>query len=123
MAAMNGRQVHLKRIFRASVNGWNAADFHTSCDTLYDTFLLAPTTDKVVFGGFTDCTWSSPNFGHYINCVTMKSFLCQLKPNITKFEQLQDKEKNTICCGKNYGHSFGAGYDLYISSKANATDS
>ena len=52
----------------------------------------------------------------------MKSFLCQLSPAVSKFEQLQGKPDQTIICNSGYGPIFGGGHDLVISSSANTNE-
>lgn len=50
-----------QKIFTASVDGWNAYDFHSKCDNVGPTLTIVKSTasGNYVFGGFTAVDWVS----------------------------------------------------------------
>lgn len=55
----------LKLLFRASENGFKAANFHAACDNKSHTFTLVETEFNKVLGGYTPLTWNEcKGYGH-----------------------------------------------------------
>ncbi len=55
----------IARIYRASIDGWNVADFHKFCDSRGKTITFIKSTKGFVSGGFTSLSWTSS--GDYKN--------------------------------------------------------
>ncbi len=47
-----------KLLYRASVDGFRAADFHRKCDNNANALTIIKTTENYIFGGYTKATWN-----------------------------------------------------------------
>ena len=54
-----GTQVKLQLLYRASRDGWQCQDFHSSCDNMGATVTGIKCTGGFVFGGHADAPWHS----------------------------------------------------------------
>jgi len=106
-------------IYRASVDGFSAADFHRKCDSIPNTFILIKTTKSFVFGGFTTKTWNSESAetdedAFLISLVNYKNDPVRLKS--TMYSEVYNFESN-------YGPIFGSqqknSADIWIVDKPN----
>jgi len=101
-------------LFVASVDGDAASKFHSLCDDQGATLVVVETTSGVIFGGYTDMSWS-PNQGQsYVESTTV--FLFQVRPAMIKFGI--EHTQYAIFQDATGGPSFGRGHDLDISSGA-----
>ena len=113
----NGRQ-ELKLLYRASRDGFGAADFHSKCDDQPNTVTFIKTTLGYIFGGYTQISWHSK----YDFFKDSNAFLFSL---VNKFkrpffcEVLQPEY--AICCNSSYGPSFGGGNDIHICDHSNTS--
>lgn len=98
-------------LFVASLDGDAASDFHSLCDDKGATLVVVETVSGVIFGGYADLSWSSENT--FPKSTT--SFLFQLRPDMISFGVV-NPPRDTVFSRSNYGPTFGAGHDLYISS-------
>ena len=105
--------VKLTRLYRATVNGFQAAQFHALCNDKGPTLSLIRTTAGHIFGGFTTISWDSSN--GYKN--DTHSFLFSVDKQI-KFP-IVNSFGNAINCTSSYGPTFGSGCDLYVSDNSN----
>ena len=55
-------------LYRASRDGWSAADFHMRCDGRKRCLLVVRTEDKFLFGGYTDVPWPQVRFALTFCC-------------------------------------------------------
>jgi hypothetical protein len=107
-----------KLLYRASVDGFQAADFHRKCDNQKNTLtIIMSLQNKNVFGGYANVAWDStsgykPDDGSFIFSFKDKTFL---KLNCIN-------KTNSITCKKHYGATFGA-FDIFISDQSNCNDS
>ena len=44
-------------LYRATRDGFDAADFHVKCDGKSKTLVIVKAASGNVFGGYTECTW------------------------------------------------------------------
>jgi hypothetical protein len=113
--------VKWKLLYRASVDGFTAYDFHSKCDTHSNTLTIIKTTDNYVFGGYTRALWADDY--HYNQCRYKDdddSFIFSLVNNLGKPEIFGIKDNTyAICASYNYGPTFGNGHDIYISDSSN----
>jgi hypothetical protein len=56
---------NLKLIYRASEHGFAIKNFHLNCDNQPNTFIIIKTTNRNVFGGFTEQDWSGRGLGKW----------------------------------------------------------
>jgi len=106
-------------IYRATQDGFDAAQFHSKCDHKSTTFIVIKSTSGYVFGGYTQQDWS----GNYINKMDANAFLFSFinkenKPCVIKCHQ----PANAICCYAAFGPRFGEGADLYICNNSNVSN-
>ena len=113
--------VKWKLLYRASVDGFTANDFHRKCDTHSDTLTIIITNDNYVFGGYTRALWADDY--HYNQCRYKdddNSFIFSLINDLGKPEIFSIKDNTyAICASNNYGPTFGNGHDIYISDSSN----
>ena len=103
----------MKRLYRATVNGFSAAKFHALCDNKGPTLTLIRTIAGHIFGGFTTISWDSS--ASYKN--DTHSFLFSVDKQI-KFPIVKNYE-SAIYCSSVYGPIFGIGNDLRVSDDSN----
>jgi hypothetical protein len=104
-------------LYRGSVDGFGAADFHRKCDGKSNTLTIVKSDNGNIFGGYTNVAWESKG-----GCQTgTSSFLFSLKNQTNsglKFNCF--KTEYSINCSSSYGPTFGGGHDLRISNNSNA---
>ncbi|KAL0221541.1 hypothetical protein RCL1_001395 [Eukaryota sp. TZLM3-RCL] len=116
--------VNLNLLFRASLHGFRAMDFHHHCDDHPNVLVVIHSTDNHVFGGFSPAAWggaqgykSSP--GSFLFCFIPSS----THPSGLELIQLQGKgitgtcETYGILQDTELGPAFGVS-DLYICDNA-----
>jgi hypothetical protein len=111
-------------LWRGSLDGFTAKEFHRRCDGRANTLTLILDTDGNVFGGFTPVEWESSG-GKYKGDDSLRSFLFTLRnphgvPPRT-FALKAEKKQNAIYCNSAYGPRFGggSGADIYVSDNCN----
>ncbi|XP_068760882.1 uncharacterized protein [Montipora capricornis] len=104
-------------IYRASRDGWAAANFHKCCDRKGPTVIVGKNGNNI-FGGYTEVQWESLSIGIYKK--DPNSFLFSLvNPsglNFTKMSLIPEKMNHAIYCSSSHGPIFGAGHDLRITN-------
>jgi len=120
---MIGKDFETKLIYKASRDGWDAADFHRCCDNNGPTISICKSESGTVFGGFTETLWASTNL--YGADPKKTSFIYILNKNRIKMEKLpltgkhNDKavvHNNDNCCVFGYGYDIGIKSETDISS-------
>ena len=97
-------------LFRTSVDGDNAATFHTKCDGKGANITFIKTTEGKRIGGFTKVGWtSSGSYKEDPNAFIFSLDACQ------KFVQYRNFN-TAIYDNSSYGPCFGGGYDIGIYS-------
>jgi len=107
-------------LYRASVDGFGASDFHRKCDNHPNTLTIIKTTNNYIFGGFTSQTWNGSNYKSYVD-----EFLFSYKNpyNIPCKINGTPNSQKAIYCNPSYGPTFGGGNDIHISSNSNTNSS
>ena len=109
-----------KLIYRASVHGFLADDFHGKCDESTKTLTLIRTTQSYVFGGYTEAAWSQK--GGYVN--DPNAFIFSLVNKENKPIHIPcSQPPNAIYCNSIYGPTFGGGHDIHICDKSDSNSS
>jgi hypothetical protein len=57
------RRDQLKLLYRGSLHGFTATDFHAKCDNIAKTLTVIKTESGDIFGGYTEATWNAPSDG------------------------------------------------------------
>ena len=104
-------------LYRASLDGFEAAKFHKKCDNQSNTLTVIKSENGFVFGGFTPSPWDSSSRYKKQN----NSFLFSLINESKKPEKIMINSyyEKAIYCSASYGPTFGGGHDIYISDKSN----
>jgi hypothetical protein len=102
-------------IYRASQDGFEAAKFHSKCDSKPNTLIIIKSTNDNVFGGYTEQTWN--HTGNYK--ADPNSFLFSLINKLNKPIKMKWSRNNGIFCNSSYGPTFGGGHDLLIANNSN----
>ena len=114
------REQKLKLLYRATVDGFSATNFHSKCDGQSNTLTIIKSTNGNVFGGFTTKPWSQN--GVWINDPDAFIFsLINSKKTPMKF--YCKLAQNAIYCRADYGPTFGGGHDIHICDNSNTTQS
>jgi hypothetical protein len=69
----------VERIFKASQHKFKASAFHDACDNRSNTILIAISSNKKVYGGFTTCPWKKDELISYEADADCNSFLWALR--------------------------------------------
>jgi hypothetical protein len=98
-------------LYRASVHGFSAHDFHSKCDNQKKTLSLIKTTNGFVFGGYTEQLWN--HIGHFQT--DYRAFIFSLA-NVDKKPVKMEIQvpEFAIYCDSGFGPTFGSGHDIHI---------
>jgi hypothetical protein len=116
------RNLKWKLLYKATRDGFEAADFHRFCNGQAPTMTIIQSQQGYLFGGYTNVAWnSSYNYGN-----DPHSFIFTLSsPHSilpTRYLITGGKEQYAIFDVPSYGPTFGGGHDIYVPDKSNATD-
>ena len=101
-------------LYRATRDGFSAANFHKRCDNKSKTLTIIKSTNGNIFGGYTDKAWTSGNqFYSDPNAFLFSLVNKDDKPFKVK---LTSNGHTAIYCNGTCGLIFGYGRDIYISS-------
>ena len=105
-------------VYRGSLHGFGAHEFHSKCDGVRNTLTLIKTTQSFIFGGYTARSWESN--GH--SKLDENAFIFSLvnkdnQPIKMKFDP--ESGSYSIQCFSTFGPTFGAGYDVHIADDSN----
>ena len=110
-------------IYKASRDGFRAADFHRCCDEEVETVSAIHTTDGYLFGGYTDIPWTSAG-GLYKQ--SPRSFLFAFRSssqgNRAVKAYVVDSSKS-VYHNPDYGCVFGGGNNICIADSSNINSS
>jgi hypothetical protein len=107
-------------IYRASQDGFEAANFHSECDNKPNTLVIIKSENGNIFGGYTEQSW---NAGRDRFKADPKSFIFSLINNENK--PLKIKVSKNGCIGRSifWGPIFGGNIvddcDIFINDKSN----
>ena len=114
----------LKLIYKASINGYSAKDFHFNCDNISNTLTIIESKNGTIFGGFTQAKWSSCGKGALHGFQKDdSSFLFKIRKNsLHDFIEIIRIQSNrgAIYNHANNGPCFGEGHEIYISDHSNS---
>ena len=117
LCKLSGKQ--FKLLYRATIDGFAAVDFHDKCDNQPGTLTIIKVKNGNIFGGFTSVAWDSSNYYK----ADPHAFLFSLVNFVSESQLMPIKvgDKHSIYCNSLYGPTFGIGHDLHISNYSNAT--
>ena len=108
-----------KMLYRASKDGFSAANFHTKCDGQSNTLTIIKSTNGKIFGGFTTKSWSQ-NAGFVADPEAFIFSLTNNQNKSTKFKCINPQY--AIINNASYGPIFGQS-ELLICSDSNISNS
>ncbi|CAH3143488.1 unnamed protein product, partial [Pocillopora meandrina] len=120
-SVVQSQSSYWKRCWRASVDGWASATFHSKCDNKGPTVTIIRVA-KYIFGGYTSTSWDSNCGSQY----SSKAFLFSLvnKPGWAPVKLPQtgkySSDRYSIYSCPSYGPSFGGGRDILITNYASS---
>ena len=104
-------------IYRASQDGFKAANFHSKCDNKPNTLVIVKSQNGNVFGGYTEQSWTGERDNLYK--ADSKSFIFSLINNDKKPLKINWSQNEGIYCRKLIGPTFGGGPDIRIEDESN----
>ena len=109
-----------KLLYRATVHGFSALNFHSKCDKQSNTLTIIKSTSGNIFGGFTSKSWSRANT--WVN--DPEAFIFSLINSQEKPIKFDCKyPPHAIFCRADCGPSFGSGHDIHICNDSNTNQS
>lgn len=107
------------RIYQASRDGFRATDFHSKVDYYKNTLIVVKTSKSYIFGGYTTVSWDNLGF-----LQDNSSFIFSLVNFLNKPAKLNvTSPAHAIASLPTFGPLFGNGFDFYIATNANQTNS
>jgi len=108
-----------KLIYRATRDGFGAADFHSKCDSYQNSLVIIKSTNGNVFGGYTEQNWSGDNQWKSDPNAFLFSFI---NHHNTKIIMKCINPTCAIRASSEYGPTFGGGADLFICNDSNTSN-
>jgi hypothetical protein len=108
-------------LYRASLHGFRAHNFHEKCDHIARTLTVIKVTSGNIFGGYTEAMWNQS--GEYK--ADKSAFIFSLVNKEKKPLKMSIGKENygyAIKSSPKQGPTFGAGHDICIVDKANKSD-
>ncbi|KAF9200088.1 hypothetical protein BGZ49_009707, partial [Haplosporangium sp. Z 27] len=117
-------QPKLILLYRATRDGFDAINFHKTCDQRGPTLTVVRADNGAIFGGYNSSSWSSHPTGVY--STSRVNFLFTLKsrehPSRENAIFNVKGDGNAATYNKaDFGPTFGTGHDLYLASNCNLT--
>ena len=106
--------VMFELIYKASVDGFQAAKFHANCDDKGPTISFIKSEFDKVCGGFTTHSWKM--IGDNCAYKDPKAFIFSLTYK-TKHRQYQN-HNSALYSHNTYSITFGGGHDLHVANQA-----
>ncbi|KAI7829753.1 hypothetical protein BC939DRAFT_499879 [Gamsiella multidivaricata] len=108
--------------YRATRDGFDAANFHMACDQRGPTLTVIRADNGMIFGGYNSSSWSSHPSGVY--SASRSNFLFTLKSREHPHRENAifgiNGDGNTAAYNKaDFGPTFGIGHDLYLATNCN----
>jgi hypothetical protein len=116
--------VRLELLYRATLDGFAASDFHDKCNDKGETVTVITSSEGYVFGGYADLAWLSdanmPKSHRMSQSAFLFSIICA-GSNVPAQLKLSAYSSSAGVVSKDkYGPTFGC-YDIHVSSMANTS--
>ena len=108
--------IEFELIFKMSINGNSAYDFHEHCDDVGPTLILIKTTKDKIFGGFTPLNWKEENEKGVKYDESNETFIFSLNL-MKKYDMIDFKNKEAIKCWNKMGPIFSNDFGLFENLK------
>lgn len=103
--------IEFELIFKMSINGNSAYDFHEHCDDVGPTLILIKTNKDKIFGGFTPLNWKEENEKGVKYDESNETFIFSLNL-MKKYDMIDFKNKEAIKCWNKMGPIFSNDFGL-----------
>jgi hypothetical protein len=108
-----------KLLYRGGFDGFGSSAFHSKCDGKHNTLTIIKSTMGYVFGGYTNSFWDQSGSSK----ADSGSFIFSLKnKNSNPLKLKCIKYENSIYCNRQYGATFGGGFDICIHTDSDANN-
>ncbi len=104
-----GKTLELELLYKATRDGFRAADFHARCDGKAPTLTFVSARSQV-FGGYTTVPWSSPNFGLFKEDASAFTFSLTKR---VKCPVVPEKRQSAVRHMESTGPTFGS-TDIFV---------
>ena len=108
-------------LYRASRDGFQAAQFHARCDNQGPTLVLIRSTNNYVFGGYAGASWNSSE--SWINDPQACLFSLSNPSGTGPHWFVCQSPAYALCGSSSYGPLFGRGNDLRVVDNCNSAAS
>ena len=112
----NKNSIQFELLFKMSINGNSAYDFHKYCDNMGPTLILIKTTKDKIFGGFTPLNWKEENEKGVKYDENNETFIFSLNL-MKKYDMIDFKGKEAIKCWNKMGPVFSNDFGLFENLK------
>jgi len=118
------RKKKWKLIFRGSKDGFASTQFHMKCDNKGTTVTIIQSTQNHVFGGYTTLPWQASGGQYQLDPKAWIFLLRSTNPLYKKPQKWECKVgSNAVYHCSSYGPVFGSGFDFYLCSGCDSTNS
>ena len=104
-------------VYKGSLHGFGASDFHANCDDIAKTLTIVKSTESCIFGGYTSVVWDGTSC--YKN--DPNAFIFSLVNKKNQPIRIQCSSTYSVFCFSTCGPTFGDGNDLYIANNPNTS--
>ncbi|XP_062522752.1 uncharacterized protein LOC134197438 [Corticium candelabrum] len=111
-------KMNWRLIYKASRDGFRAADFHRCCDNKGETISVIHTTGGYLFGGYTDVPWTSGGTWKSSSQSFLFAFRSSALGN-TPVKATVVNSDNAVSHRSGYCCTFGGGHNIYIADSSN----
>ena len=108
--------IQFELIFKMSIHGNTAYDFHKYCDNAGPTLILIKTTKDKIFGGFTPLNWKEESEKGVKFDESNETFIFSLNL-MKKYDMIDYKGKEAIKCWNKMGPVFSNDFGLFENLK------
>jgi len=124
MVTKKERNKRWRLLFRASKDGFASTQFHAKCDNKGTTVTVIHSTLNHVFGGYTALPWQSYGDAYQQD---PKAFIFLLRSSNKLYKKPQKWTVKVVSTSvyhsSGYGPTFGGGFDFYLCSGCDTTNS
>jgi hypothetical protein len=120
----SGQEFNL--LYRATRDGFSAADFHSKCDGYLNTLTIVKSSNGYVFGGFTTRSWIIINCSSGCFSSDSSAFILSLRRNVTGFNAATHARRFNVTQTSYaidsydlYGPTFGGSSDFHVADMSN----
>ena len=106
-----------KLLYRASLDGFSAGNFHSKCDNKQNTLTIIKTTENYVFGGYTSAAWNQ-QYSYNSDSSAFIFSLVNKENTPLKMDIKPNNHGEAMYSHSSYGPTFG-GHDFQISDSSN----